>query len=76
MIDVYVTVNHNGRMPPARPRTRTMTSERLVAEGFVVKAGRTLTITGAAVRAQTRGQRRLVAPMQQTLMVMHGRADA
>jgi len=50
--------------------------EQLVAEGFVVKSGRTLTITRGEVHAIERGRRTLVALMQQTLMTMHGRADA
>ncbi|HEY1326039.1 MAG TPA: PaaI family thioesterase [Casimicrobiaceae bacterium] len=50
--------------------------ERLVAEGFVVKAGRTLTITRGEVHAEQGGTRSLVALMQQTLMVMRGKADA
>ena len=50
--------------------------ERLVAEGFVVKSGRTLTITRGEVHAETAGRRTLVALMQQTLMTMHGRSDA
>lgn len=50
--------------------------ERLIAEGFVVKPGRTLAITRGEVHAQENGMRTLVAIMQQTLMVMHGRDDA
>lgn len=50
--------------------------ERLVAEGFVVKPGRTLTITRGEVHAEQGGKRTLVAIMQQTLMVMHGKPDA
>ena len=50
--------------------------ERLVAEGFVVKQGRTLTITRGEVHGVERGRRTLVALMQQTLMTMHGRRDA
>jgi uncharacterized protein (TIGR00369 family) len=50
--------------------------ERLVAEGFVVKAGRTLSITRGEVHADQGGKRTLVALMQQTLMVMHGKRDA
>jgi uncharacterized protein (TIGR00369 family) len=50
--------------------------ERLVAEGFVVKPGRTLMITRGEVHAEEGGQRTLVAIMQQTLMVMHGRPDS
>jgi uncharacterized protein (TIGR00369 family) len=49
--------------------------ERLLAEGFVVKPGRTLAITRGEVRAERDGRRTLVALMQQTLMVMHGKAD-
>ncbi len=50
--------------------------ERLLAEGFVVKPGRTLAITRGEVHAERHGKRTLVAIMQQTLMVMHGKADA
>ena len=50
--------------------------ERLVAEGFVVKSGRTLCITRGEVHAERGGARTLVALMQQTLMVMHGKPDA
>lgn len=49
--------------------------ERIVAEGFVVKAGRTLCITRGEVHAERDGRRDLVALMQQTLMRMHGRDD-
>ena len=52
------------------------TGDLLVAEGFVVKAGRSLTITRGEVHAEKDGQRTLVAIMQQTLMVMHGRREA
>ena len=50
--------------------------ERLVAEGFVVRPGRTLAITRGEVHAEKGGKRTLVALMQQTLMVMHGKPDA
>lgn len=50
--------------------------DRLVAEGFVVKPGRTLAITRGEVHAEHAGVRTLVAIMQQTLIVMHGRARA
>src|SRR3954469_7000920 len=50
--------------------------DRLLAEGFVVKPGRTLAITRGEVYAEQDGERRLVALMQQTLMVMHGKRDA
>ena len=49
--------------------------DRLVAEGFVVKPGRTLVITRGEVHAERDGKRTLVALMQQTLMVMRGKAD-
>ena len=49
--------------------------ERLLAEGFVVKPGRTLVITRGEVHAERHGKRTLVAIMQQTLMVMHGKTD-
>jgi len=49
--------------------------ERVVAEGFVVKPGRTLAITRGEVHAEDGGKRTLVALMQQTLMVMHGKHD-
>ncbi len=47
----------------------------LVAEGHVVRPGRTLVITRGEVHAVRAGQRTLVALMQQTLMVMHGKPD-
>ena len=50
--------------------------ERIVAEGFVVKPGRTLAITRGEVHAEENGKRTLVALMQQTLMVLRGKADA
>ena len=49
--------------------------EYLFAEGFVVKPGRTLAITRGEVHAEDGGKRTLVALMQQTLMVMHGKQD-
>ena len=49
--------------------------ERLLAEAFVIKPGRTLAITRGEVHAEQGGRRVLVALMQQTLMVMHGAAD-
>ena len=52
------------------------TGDRLVALGFVVKSGRTLAITRGEVHAERDGKRSLVALMQQTLMVMHGKPDA
>ena len=42
----------------------------------MVKSGRTLVITRGEVHATAAGKRTLVAIMQQTLMVMHGVADA
>jgi len=52
------------------------TGDRLVAEGRVIKPGRTLAITQGEVYAERAGVRTRVALMQQTLMVMHGKADA
>jgi uncharacterized protein (TIGR00369 family) len=52
------------------------TGDRLVAEGRVIKPGRTLAITQGEVHAERGGKRTLVALMQQTLMVMHGKPDA
>ncbi len=49
--------------------------ELLVAEGHVVRPGRTLVITRGEVHGIRNGQRTLVAIMQQTLMVMHGKPD-
>lgn len=49
--------------------------ERIIAEGFVVKTGRTLAITRGEVHAERGGKRTLIAIMQQTLMVMHGKRD-
>jgi uncharacterized protein (TIGR00369 family) len=48
----------------------------LIAEGFVVKAGRSLTITRGEVWAEKDGKRTLTAIMQQTLMIMHGKREA
>ena len=50
--------------------------DRIIAEGFVVKSGRTLTITRGEVHAERNGERTLVAIMQQTLMTMRGKSDA
>ena len=49
--------------------------DRIVAEGFVVKPGRTLCVTRGEVHALLGDRRKLVAVMQQTLMVMHGKDD-
>jgi uncharacterized protein (TIGR00369 family) len=51
------------------------TGDRLVAEGFVIKPGRTLVITRGEVHAEKNGERTMVALMQQTLIVMHGKPD-
>jgi len=51
--------------------------DRIVAEGFVVRPGRTLVITRGEVHAEAAdGSRSLVALMQQTLMIMRGNPDA
>ena len=49
--------------------------DRIVAEGRVIKPGRTLAITQGEVHAERGGKRTLIALMQQTLMVMHGKPD-
>jgi len=49
--------------------------DRLVAEGFVVKPGRSLSVVRGEVHAEHGSKRTLVALMQQTLMVMHGKPD-
>lgn len=49
--------------------------ERLLARGSVLKPGRTLSIVRADVFGVSDGVEKLVATMQQTLMVMHGMAD-
>ena len=49
--------------------------EEFVAEGRVVKPGRTLCIVQGEVYAQSGGRRSLCALMQQTLIVLHGRSD-
>jgi uncharacterized protein (TIGR00369 family) len=49
--------------------------ERLVAEAEVVKPGRTLAITRCEVFAEADGKRSLCAIMQQTLIVLSGKAD-
>jgi uncharacterized protein (TIGR00369 family) len=49
--------------------------ERLVAVGSVLKPGRTLSIVRADVFAIDAGGEKLIAAMQQTLMVMHGASD-
>jgi uncharacterized protein (TIGR00369 family) len=48
---------------------------RIIAEGYVVKSGRTLTITRGEIHAEHDGGRTLAAIMQQTLMTMHGKPD-
>jgi uncharacterized protein (TIGR00369 family) len=50
--------------------------ERLVAEGRVVKPGRTLAVTRSEVYAEANGKRTLCALMQQTLIVLSGKPDA
>jgi len=49
--------------------------EALIARGRVIKPGKTLVITQCDVFALQNGAEKLVAVMQQTLMVMHGRKD-
>ncbi len=49
--------------------------EKLIARGQVVRAGRTLIVTRAEVFAIKDGKECLCALMQQTIMVMHGKAE-
>ena len=49
--------------------------DRLIARGEVVKAGRTLIVTRAEVFAVKDGAEKICALMQQTIMVMHGKAE-
>ena len=49
--------------------------EFFVAEGRVIKPGRTLCIVQGEVFAQSGKRRTLCALMQQTLIVLHGRPD-
>lgn len=49
--------------------------EKLVARGEVVRPGRTLIVTKAEVFALKDGRETLCALMQQTIMVMHGKAE-
>src|SRR5690606_40460425 len=49
--------------------------QNLIARGRVVRPGRTLIITSAEVFAGNEGQETLCALMQQTIMVMHGKAE-
>ena len=49
--------------------------ETLIARGKVVRPGRTLIVTQAEVFAVKDGRETLCALMQQTIMVMHGKAE-
>lgn len=49
--------------------------DRLIAEAQVVKPGRTLVVTRGEVYAETGERRTLCAIMQQTLIVLSGKAD-
>lgn len=49
--------------------------DQLIARGRVVRPGRTLIVTQAEVFAVQGGQETLCALMQQTIMVMHGKAE-
>jgi uncharacterized protein (TIGR00369 family) len=49
--------------------------EHLIARGKVVRPGRTLIVTQAEVFAVGEGRETLCALMQQTIMVMHGKAE-
>lgn len=49
--------------------------ELLIAQGTVLKYGRTLTVTKAEVFAVKDGKKTLCAVMQQTIMTMHGKKE-
>lgn len=49
--------------------------ELLIAEGSVVRYGRTLIVTRAEVFAIHHGKKNLCAAMQQTIMVLHGKKE-
>ncbi|MCK6372509.1 MAG: PaaI family thioesterase [Zoogloea sp.] len=49
--------------------------DKLIARGEVVRSGRTLIVTKAEVFAVKEGKKSLCALMQQTIMVMHGKAE-
>lgn len=49
--------------------------EKLIARGQVKRPGRTLIVTSAEVFSVDDGQEKLCALMQQTIMVMHGKAE-
>jgi len=49
--------------------------DKLIARGQVVRPGRTLIVTKAEVFAVKNGKEVLCALMQQTIMVMHGKAE-
>ena len=49
--------------------------EKLIARGQVVRPGKTLIVTKAEVFAVKGGKETLCALMQQTIMVMHGKAE-
>lgn len=49
--------------------------ELLIARGEVLRPGRTLVLTKAEVFAVAGGQEKLCAVMQQTIMVMQGKAE-
>lgn len=49
--------------------------EKLIARGQVVRSGRTLIVTKAEVFALKAGKESLCALMQQTIMVMQGKAE-
>ncbi|MGL4728529.1 MAG: PaaI family thioesterase [Bosea sp. (in: a-proteobacteria)] len=47
--------------------------ERLIAQGRVIKAGRTLTVALAEVHAEADGKRRLIAMLTASMMTITGR---
>ena len=49
--------------------------DKLIARGEVIKSGHSLIVTRAEVFAVTDGAEKMCALMQQTIMVMHGKAE-
>jgi len=49
--------------------------ELFIARGYVIKAGRTLTVVEAEVLAEQGGDQKSVAQMLATMMCLEGKAD-
>ena len=71
------TLGHVSQFLRVIPRVPALdiVAEPLVARGVVLKPGRTLSISRVDVYGVAGGREKLVATLQQTLMVMHGMDD-